>query len=135
MIIIDTNIICRHALQDHEDHSPRANRLFSQVARGHEAVFCPATAIFEAIHILHKLNEAPRINVAHHLHMILNYVGLHLEHSDAVTNALDFWVDQPRLDFADCYHLALAKKLGITQVYSFDKKMDRYPGIERIEPL
>ena len=51
-----------------------------------------------------------------------------------IVNALDFWAQQPRLDFADCYHLALAEELGMTQVYSFDKKMDRYAGVERIEP-
>lgn len=134
MAVIDTNVICRHALQDHDDHSPRANRLFDMIANGKEEVFCPDTAIFEVIHILHKLNGAPRANVSHHLNMIMNYVGFQVEHFEAMTRALDFWVSQPRLDFADCYHLALAQELGMTQVYSFDKKMDRYPGVERVQP-
>lgn len=52
----------------------------------------------------------------------------------AVVDALGFWAGQPAFDYADCYHLALTRQLGMTQIYSYDKKMDRYPGVERVEP-
>jgi predicted nucleic acid-binding protein len=38
------------------------------------------------------------------------------------------------VSFADCYHIALAADLEFTEIYSFDKWMDRYPSISRIEP-
>lgn len=47
---------------------------------------------------------------------------------------LDVWYSRGRLSFVDCYHLALTKEFGMTQIYTFDKKMDRYPGVARIEP-
>lgn len=134
LTLIDTNIICRHALQDHDEHSPHANQLFLSLARGTEKVYCPATAVFEAIHIMHGRNGAPREEVGAYFRAILNYPGVETHHPAAILNALDFWAKQPRLDYADCYHLALAEELGMTQIYSFDKKMDRYPGVERIEP-
>lgn len=132
--VVDTNIICRHALQDHDDHSPRANQLFLKLARGEEFVYCPPTAIFEAIHIMHGRNKAPRAEVESYFNIILKYPGLETYGLSSVIDALAFWQSNPRLDFADCYHLALAEELGMTQIYSFDKKMDRYPGVERIEP-
>ena len=132
--MIDTNILCRHALQDHDDHSPRANHLFLRVARGESDVFCPPTAVFEAIHIMHIRNQSPRDEVARYFKLILNYPGFTTDHPVALQDGFDFWVAQSSLDFADCYHLALAKELGMTQIYTFDKKMDRYPGVERVEP-
>ncbi len=38
------------------------------------------------------------------------------------------------LSFADCFHLTLTKELGMTQIYTFDRKMNRFPGVERLEP-
>lgn len=132
--VIDTNILCRHALQDHDDHSPRVNQLFLRIARGAEEVYCPPTAIFEAIHIMHGRNKAPRPEIESYFKVIFGYPGFSTFRPVSILNALAFWSDQPALDFADCYHLALTEELGMTQIYSFDKKMDRFPGVERIEP-
>jgi len=57
-----------------------------------------------------------------------------MDHKSAIIDALEFWVSQPPLDYADCYHLALTRELGLTGIYTFDRKKDRYPGVERIEP-
>jgi predicted nucleic acid-binding protein len=131
---VDTNVIVRHLLNDHPDHSPRASALFLRIRRGEQIVFCLDTAIFEAVHILHGLARAPRDETAAALLQLVELPSLHMEHKAAIVAALELWMVQPPLDYADCYHLALAKHLGITQIYSFDRKMDQYPGVERIEP-
>lgn len=133
-VSLDTNVICRHALDDHDQHSRRARALFERVAQGETHVFCPATAVFEAIYILHNRNESPRPDVADYFAIVMEYPGFHLEHPESVRAAFDLWTANPALDFADCFHLALTKELGMTQIYTFDKKMDRYLGVERIEP-
>lgn len=133
-VALDTNVICRHALDDHEQHSPRAKVLFERIAQGEIHVFCPATAIFEAIYILSDRNESPRSDVAGYFATIVQYPGFHLEHPQSIRAAFNLWAANPALDFADCYHLALTRELGMTQIYTFDKKMNRYPGVERIEP-
>jgi len=51
-----------------------------------------------------------------------------------VIDALEIWTKQSPLDYADCYHLALTKDLGMTEIYTFDRKMDCFPGVERVEP-
>jgi predicted nucleic acid-binding protein len=131
---LDTNIVLRFLLNDHADHSPRAKALFNSIRLGEVEVFCPATVVFEAIHYLHRTLSVPRPAIAQTLAELGSYAGLKLDDGDAIPKALAFWVEQPSLDFADCYHLALTKELGMSQIYTFDKKMNRYPGVERIEP-
>lgn len=131
---IDTNLILRHLLNDHADHSPRASKLFLEVRQGQRNVYCPDTAVFEAIHILTGLAAVPRAAATRALVGVLEAPGILMGNKAAILDALQFWADQPALDFADCYHLALTKSLGLDAIYTFDKKMDRYPGITRIEP-
>jgi predicted nucleic acid-binding protein len=134
MLTVDTNVILRHLLNDQDDHSSRAAALFLKVRRGEQAVFCPDTAIFEAVHILTGRAGSPRDRTVAALMLLVVLPSFQMDHKVAVQNALEFWRDQPALDFADCYHLALTKELGMTGIYTFDRKMDRYPGVERIEP-
>lgn len=44
------------------------------------------------------------------------------------------WLDEPSLSFADSCHLSLAKHLGLTEIISFDRKIEKDPAIRRIEP-
>ena len=131
---IDTNILLRHLLQDHDDHSPRASALLLKVRRGQQTIFCPTTVIFEAIYILHDRIGLPRNDIAWALKNLIDLPNYVMRDEDVVLDALEFWVNQSPLDYADCYHLALTKELGMTEIYTFDRKMDRFPGVERIEP-
>lgn len=134
MRTVDANVILRHLLNDHDDHSPRASALFLQVRQGEQLVFCPDTAILEAVYILHRLGGAPRERTVAALLMLVGLPSFRMDHKTAVVEALEFWVSQTPLDYADCYHLALTRKMGMTGIYTFDRKMDRYPGVERFEP-
>ncbi len=130
---LDTNVVLRYLLNDHTDHSPRATALFRAIRLGEVEVYCPSTVVFETIHILHRSMDIPRAAIAQTLSDLVASPGLRLGDGDAVHRALAFWVEQPALDFADCYLLALTRELGMSKIYTFDKKMDRYPGIERVE--
>lgn len=132
--VIDTNVILRHLLEDHAEHSPRAAALFLEVRRGEQTVYCPDTAIFEAIHILHGRAGAPRGKTAASLIGLIELPSFRMDHKDAIKDALTFWQEHPALDYADCYHLALTRALGMTEICTFDRKMDRFPGVTRVEP-
>lgn len=131
---IDTNVLLRYLLGDHVEHSPRASALMLAVRRGNERIFCPDTVIFEALHVLQGLAGLPRSDIAAALTNLIRLPGFVMTDKDAVLDALAFWADQSPLDFAHCYHLALTRALGMTAIYTFDRKMDRYPGVERVEP-
>lgn len=97
-------------------------------------VFCPDTVICECVHILHGYQRVPRRPVAQVLKDLVNAPGLVMANKSAILAALEFWVAQPPLDFADCYHLALTHALGLSAIDTFDKKMHRFPGVARLEP-
>src|SRR6187549_1531400 len=91
---IDTNIILRHLLNDHPSHSPRASALFLSVRRGELQVYCPETAIFEALYILTGIANAPRNAAATPMAELIALPGIQLGNKEAVLNALPFWVEQ-----------------------------------------
>lgn len=134
MILIDTNILARYLLDDIPDQSARSQRLFQQASRGEIAIFVPTTAVSELTWLLIKQKGYPKEVVIGLLLDVFRISSVVVENYRAVTDALRFLKRVNGLSFVDCYHLALTKDLGMTQIYSFDKKMDRYPGIERIEP-
>lgn len=133
-VMLDTNILIYHLTQNHPEHSNASTALMRKVEIGEQEVYCPSTAILESTFVLQKQFNVDRETIASLLGGFLLLPSVQSEHKKALLRALAFWSEQSPLDFADCYHLALTKELGMTQIYSFDKKMDRYPGVERIEP-
>lgn len=134
MIALDTNIVARYVLGDIPDHSARASELFRSASSGAVDLFIPATVFVELAHLLHRRLSIPRDRVADTLLDVLRIRGINGENTAAVASALDFWRSTGGLSFPDCYHLALTKELGMTEIYTFDRKMDRYPGVTCITP-
>lgn len=134
MITIDTNILARLLLNDIPDHYSKAVTLLASAPEAGQQLFAPASVFIELAYLLTKTKLVPRDEAARVLLDTLTLPGLIVEHSDAVESALKFWRSHSPLSFVDCYHLALTRQLGMTQIYTFDRKMDRYPGVERIEP-
>lgn len=130
---IDTNVLLRHLLQDDPDQSARATFLFLEAESGRFTLHASETVIFEAVYVLHKQYDIPKREIKEGLLDVLNFSGVAIPNSGPLQAALSFWTQHGGLSFADCFHLALAKELGMTAIYTFDKKMDRYPGVERIE--
>lgn len=133
-VMLDSNILIYHLMQNHADYGPRCSTLMRNVRMGSQRVYCPSTAIMECTFVLNKQFSAPREEIAPLLANIISLPHVECDFKQPLLNALAFWQINSGLDFADCYHLALAKELGMTQIYSFDKKMDRYHGVERTEP-
>lgn len=134
MILIDTNILARLLLNDFPDHYARVVALFEHALHGELELFAPSSAFIELAYLLTKTKGVPTSQAATMMLEVITLPGLVVEHADAVESALRFWSHQGPLSFADCYHLALTRALGMTQIYTFDRKMDRFPGVERVAP-
>jgi predicted nucleic acid-binding protein len=131
---LDTNIIVYHLTHTPEAIGERCTAFLLALAEGRRAVDCSSTAIHEATFVLERQFHVPRVDIASKLGDVVRIEAIHFDHRQAILDALDFWASQGPLSFADCYHLALAKTLGLDAVFSFDSKMDRYPGVARVEP-
>lgn len=134
MILIDTNILARLLLNDIPDHYARVVALFERAVRDELELFAPSSVFIELAYLLTKTSGVPRSEAAATMLELITLPGLVVEQANAVESALRFWSHQEPLSFADCYHLALTRSLGMTQIYTFDQKMDRFPGVERVEP-
>lgn len=134
MRTIDTNVLVYHLVGESGDLSTRSSALMLRLKADSEKAYLPVTAVFECIYTIQSAREVPNEALANVLLEVLGFPGVVTDTQLALVDALEFWRGQGPLSFADCYHLALTKELGMTEIYTFDKKMDRYPGVERIEP-
>jgi predicted nucleic acid-binding protein len=50
----DTNILLRHFLQDHPDHSPRATAFIQQIGQGERQVVLSDIVVFETVFVLER---------------------------------------------------------------------------------
>lgn len=133
-VFIDTNVFIYHLTDNHPEFSPRCSALLGDVEAGRIQAYTAITAIDETFRVLSRTFGISREASGAMFTAILELPSIQIDHRSAVLQSIEFWQRQPPLSFVDCYHLALAAEMGMTQVYSFDKKMDRFSGVERIEP-
>lgn len=131
---LDSNILLYHLLGVHPEFAKRCKTLLDELTIGNSRATCSISVISETVYVLEKSAWIPRHEIIPPLREIVELRSIWFEHRDAILDALDYWLANGPLSFSDCYHLALADQLGCEQIYTFDRKMDRYPGIERIEP-
>lgn len=131
---LDTNVLLRHVLADHPDHSPRATALIHRIERGERAVRLADTVVFEAAFTLEKLYRVPRAAIRDALLPILVLPGVVLPGKQRYTQVFDLYVANPGLSFADCYHLILTRQHHLPTILSFDQNLGRLPGVARAEP-
>jgi predicted nucleic-acid-binding protein len=64
--------------------------------------------------------------------MLLGHDRLVLEDPDAVSAALEQFRAHPSLGFADCLIVSLARKTGHLPLGTFDRKLAKLPGAQRL---
>lgn len=131
---LDTNVILRHVLQDHPDHSPRASAIMAQLEYDGLTVRATDTVVFETVFTLEKFFKVPRNQVRDAVQPVVGLPGLVLPGKRIYDEVFPLWTQERGLSFADCFHLCFARHHGIPTMLSFDRKMNRLPGIELQEP-
>ena len=132
--IIDTNVILRFLLQDHSDHSPKANAFFQQLEREEVIGEIPEPVVFEVIFTLDRHYKLPRPEIVTLLESVLANNGVVFSQQDRFEQALSLYQSQPGLSIVDCYLAIEAVESGISNVASFDRRIGRVPGVTRFDP-
>ena len=133
LVLMDTNIILRHLLDDHPQHSPRATAFLLRVERGELQVRTTDTVVFETVFTLQRHYHQPRVAIRAAVLPIIELPGIVLPGKRRYRRVFDLYVDL-NLSFADAYHAVLVESLKLDAVLSFDRGFDRVPGITCIEP-
>lgn len=130
---LDTNIILRHLLGDHPDHSPRATAFLRRVERNEIRVRTADTVVFETVFVLERTLRHPKSQAREGVLSVLALESVVRPEKDRMHRAFDFYVDR-NIPFADAYHAALMADLGLSEIVTFDRDFDRIPGLRRVEP-
>lgn len=130
---LDTNVILRHLLGDHPDHSPRSTGLLHRVEQGDLRVRISELVVFECVFTLERHYHLSREAIRDAVLPLMELPGIVLPGKRRFRTAFELYVLH-KLPFADAYHSAVMIRLGLSEVISFDRDFDRVPGIQRREP-
>jgi predicted nucleic acid-binding protein len=130
---LDTNILLRHVLGDHPEHSPRATAFLERVERGELTVRTANTVIFETVFTLQRQYRRPRDKIRDAILPLIELPGIVLPNKRRFRRVFELYLDL-NLSFADVYHAVLMEQLGLDEIVTFDRGFDRVPGIRRVEP-
>jgi predicted nucleic acid-binding protein len=129
----DTNILLRHFLQDHPDHSPRATAYIQRIETNELQVVLSDIVVFETVFLLERRYHQPRAKVQELVQGFLDLSSVILPGKRRYRAVFDLYINR-NLPFADAYHVVLMHQLKLTDIVTFDQEFDRVPGIKRLEP-
>ena len=130
---VDTNVLLRHFLGDHPDHSPRATAYLQRIEAGELEVRISDIVIFETVFLLERRYRRSKASIREALTALLDLPGIVLPGKRRFKKIFDLYVDL-NLPFADAYFAALMEQLKLREIVSFDTDFDKVPGITRVEP-
>jgi predicted nucleic-acid-binding protein len=125
--LLDTNILLRFLLGDHDELSPIAASLFQRAADREWLLILTDLGIAEAVWVLTSYYKLERKPVAESLAKLLVRAGVHCPDLDPVLDALARF-KATNCDFYDCYLAAQAVASGVG-IASFDKDFSKFKDV------
>lgn len=134
MRFIDANVFLRFLTNDDPDRGQRCFELMKRLEQGEEEAFTSDVILAEVIYVLTRSRyQLERGEVAPRIQAIVDLRGLRLPNKRVIQHALQLYEDL-NLDFEDCLAVAQMEAEDMTEIYSFDRGLDRVAGLQRVEP-
>ena len=133
---VATNIFVRFLTGDVLEKAVDCSALLQRSGRGEIDLETSGAVIAEVVYVLSspRLYGKSRNEIGAGLEALLVTGGLHLDHKTTVLAALQRYRDST-LSFVDCLCVEHALRLGQpATIFSYDRGLDRVPGICRLEP-
>lgn len=132
-LFCDTNVLVRFLTGEPPDQSRAALRALERAAEGRFTLVLPDLIVAELAYVLTTGSGLDAREAADHLRRVLDLPGIVTMDEAVLRDALSVWAEG-RLDFADAYLAALARRFEDAGVLSFDRDLDRVPGVRRVPP-
>ena len=132
--LVDTNLIVRYLVQDHEKHAKAAGRLFDACDRGEAIVVLLPAVLAECVFVLESFYGHPRADIASALSRFISSPGVQTSvEIDDVAVQLDALnrFKRTKVHFVDCLIAATAVAEDLP-VASFDQDFRKF-GDVRVE--
>ena len=128
--LVDTNLIVRYLVQDHEKHAKAAGRLFDACDRGDVVITVLPAVLAECVFVLESFYKHPRGNIASALGGLLSCPGVEISGAAIHLDALDRY-RKTKVHFVDCLIAATAAAQNVP-VASFDRDSRKFADV-RVE--
>jgi len=127
--LVDTNLIVRYLVQDHEKHAKAAGKLFDACDRGDVVIVVLPAVLAECVFVLESFYEHPRGDIASALGRLISSPGVEIDAAIHL-DALDRY-RKTKVHFVDCLIAATAATEDIP-VASFDQDFRKFTDV-RVE--
>ena len=128
--LIDTNLIVRHLVQDHEKHARAAEKLFDASDRGELIILVLPVVLAECVFVLDSFYGRPRADIASALGTLISSPGVEISDAAVHLDALNRY-RQTKIHFVDCLIAATAAAQN-TPVATFDHDFRKFADV-RVE--
>jgi predicted nucleic-acid-binding protein len=128
--LLDTNVIVRYLVQDHERQARAAGKLFEACDRGEIVLVILPEVLAECVFVLESFYEPARADITSALRTLISSPGVEIEGSSVRLDALDRY-RRTTVHFADCLIAATAAATD-TPIASFDLDFRKFRDV-RIE--
>jgi len=128
--LVDTNLIVRYLVQDHEKHSKLAGKLFDACDHGDLVIVTLPAVLAECVFVLESFYQHPREDIALALGTLISSPGVEISAAETHLDALDRY-RKTNVHFVDCLIAATAAAES-TPVASFDRDFRKFTDV-RVE--
>jgi predicted nucleic-acid-binding protein len=128
--LVDTNLIVRHLVQDHEKHAKAAGRLFDACDRGDVVIVVLPPVLAECVFVLESFYEHPRGDIASALGRLISSPCVEIDGAAIHLDALDRY-RKTKVHFVDCL-IAATAAIENVPVASFDQDFRKFTDV-RVE--
>lgn len=128
--LVDTNLIIRYLVQDHEKHARAAEKLFEACDRGELVLVILPAVLAECVFVLESFYQSARGGIASALSSLISSPGVEIHDAAIHLDALDRYGGS-KLHFVDCL-IAAAASAAKVPVATFDHGFRKFPDV-RVE--
>jgi predicted nucleic acid-binding protein len=128
--LVDTNIIVRYLVQDHEKHGKATGRLLEACDRGEVVIVVLPAVLAECVFVLESFYEHSRADIASALSRLVSSPGIEISEVAIHLDALDRY-KRTKIHFVDCLIAATAAAENVA-VASFDQDFRKFTDV-RVE--
>ncbi len=126
--LVDTDLIIRYLVQDHEKHARTAGRLFDACDRGEVIIVVLPAVLAECVFVLESFYEHPRTNIASALSRLISSPGVEIGGVEVHLDALNRY-KKTKLHFVDCL-IAASAVAEHTSVATFDQDFRMFGDVK-----
>ena len=130
MIALDTNVLVRFLVQDDPEQARVAGEIIDQLTEEAPG-FVSREVLVELVWVLERAYRLGRDEIAVALDGLLTATELQIEGSDEVGSAVELYRNDG-FGFADLMIAAAARRVGASELVTFDRKAARLPGVRLV---